>query len=112
MLKTLRKVGCKAFWELIHNTTVVKKLLHHLHETTVFCPSDDVIRKLPDSTKSKLSRDPAYLEAVLKYHIVGRRHTTKSFGEYEEMETSYVNRKTGDNIRLIVTNYGGVSGPC
>ena len=107
-METLRR-ECNAFWDLIHRNPILRHLIKKQHEVTVFCPTDDVIDRLPASTKTRMSRDQKFLESILLYHVVSKRHTRISMGVYEELESSYVDKKTHQNVRLIVSNHRGVS---
>lgn len=44
---------------------------------TVFAPTNEAFGKLPAKTMEELARDPKRLQAVLNYHVLPQRATTK-----------------------------------
>jgi uncharacterized surface protein with fasciclin (FAS1) repeats len=45
---------------------------------TVFAPSDEAFKAVPEKTMAQLSSDKAYLKTVLEYHVVASRLSAES----------------------------------
>lgn len=70
---------------------------------TVFAPSDDAFKKLPQGTLDALLKDPAKLKSVLTYHVVSGHLLAKDLksGEVKTVEGGPVHvTVTGSKVQV------------
>ncbi|MFI0232630.1 fasciclin domain-containing protein [Streptomyces sp. NPDC017086] len=88
--------------------TAVKKAglldtLNNAQDITVFAPTNDAFKKIPEDTLDKVLNDKAMLTKVLTYHVVGRKLTPENLqnGSFTTLEKSKVTTSGSDETYTV-----------
>ncbi len=86
----VQKLDDAGQFKLLRHALTKAEALHELKgqgPVTVFAPTDDAFRNLPDETADALNRDLRHYKRVLLYHMVPGEVTAADLAGREELET-------------------------
>ena len=74
VMEILRDQHCHTFLQHLIATGFMRNLDSLLERHTLFAPSDQAFRNLPDMLEKRLRTDERFLKFLIQYHMVAGKH--------------------------------------